>query len=34
MKEINELLKRSGTFINSAKLLLDNKDFDSSVSRA
>ena len=34
MKEINELLKRSGTFINSAKLLLDNGDFDSSVSRS
>jgi len=34
MKEIKELLRRSGTFINSAKLLLDNGDFDSSVSRS
>ena len=34
MKEIKELLKRSGRYIASAKLLLDSGDFESSVSRS
>lgn len=34
MNEINELIKRAKKYLNSAELLLENEDFDSSVSRS
>lgn len=34
MNEIKELIKRANEYLGSSKLLLDNNDFDSSVSRA
>jgi len=34
LNEINELIKRAKKYLNSAELLLENEDFDSSVSRS
>ena len=34
MNEIRELIARANKYLNSSKLLLDNGDFDSSVSRS
>jgi uncharacterized protein (UPF0332 family) len=34
MTEIEDLIGRAYTYLSSAQLLLDNKDFESSVSRS
>ncbi len=34
MSEVKELIRRANKYLTSAKLLLDNEDFDSSVSRS
>jgi len=34
MNEVKELIGRANKYLASAKLLLDNEDFDSSVSRS
>ncbi len=34
MNEIRELMERASKYLGSAKLLLENSDFDSSVSRS
>lgn len=33
MKEINSLIKKSRRYLKSAKLLLEEKDYESSISR-